>query len=107
MRKKQVLALTMSNQPMSSCWFPEDLLKWKKENDKDLQYNISNVPLAKRAGKDAMKSVNRTQNMDTKVMAISIMNASTSGNAPHGLNNRAEIPFALAYGMDSPKYKAS
>ena len=23
------------------------------------------------------------------------------------LNNRAEIPFALAYGMDSPKYKAS
>ena len=35
---------------------------------------------------EKLKTVNSTQNHKTKVMAISIMNSSTSGNAPHGLN---------------------
>lgn len=52
--------LSMSNQPISSCWFPEDLLQWDPKTDNDLQYNISRIPLAKRAGKEVMKPVNNT-----------------------------------------------
>lgn len=78
--------LVMDNQPESSYWFPEQLLEWEADEDEDLSYNISTVPLAQRVDKGKLKPVNSTQNKDTKVMAISIMNPSTSGNAPHGLN---------------------
>lgn len=78
--------LIMDNQPESPYWFPEQLLKWTPKGDTDLNYNVSTIPLAKRVDKDKLNPVNQTQNKDTKVMAISIMNSSTSGNAPHGLN---------------------
>lgn len=78
--------MVFENQPISSYWFPKDLLQWEAQKDSDLKYNISHIPLQKRAGKDALKTINTTQNKDTKVMAISIMNSSTSGNSPHGLN---------------------
>ena len=77
----------MDNQPESSYWFPEELLEWEPSEDEDLEYNISHVPLASRVDKEILTPVNETQNKDTKVMAISIMNSSTSGNAPHGLNS--------------------
>lgn len=78
--------LVMNNQPESSYWFPEQLLSWNAKEDKDILHNISHVPLAKRVDTENLQTVNETQNKDTKVMAISIMNSSTSGNAPHGLN---------------------
>lgn len=78
--------LVMNNQPESSYWFPEQLLSWNSKEDKDILHNISHVPLAKRVDTENLTTVNETQNKDTKVMAISIMNSSTSGNAPHGLN---------------------
>lgn len=80
------LELVMNNQPESSYWFPQQLLDWNAQEDPDLMHNISHVPLAQRAAKEALTPVNDTQNFDTQVMAISIMNSSTSGNAPHGLN---------------------
>lgn len=78
--------LTMNDQPESSYWFPEQLLEWTPENDPDLAFNVSHVPLAQRVAPENLTAVNGTQNTDTKVMAISIMNSSTSGNSPHGLN---------------------
>lgn len=81
-----VPGMTMDRQPESSYWFPEQLLEWDAKKDPDLIHNISHVPLATRVSKDKLQPVNQTQNKDTKVMAISIMNSSTSGNAPHGLN---------------------
>lgn len=78
--------LTMNNQPQSSYWFPEQLLEWNSEEDPDFAYNVSTVPLAARIDKEKLETVNSTQNKDTQLMAISIMNSSTSGNAPHGLN---------------------
>lgn len=80
------LELTMNGQPESSYWFPAQLLEWNADADEDFIYNVSSVPLAKRADIAGLETVNSTQNKDTKVMAISIMNSSTSGNAPHGLN---------------------
>ena len=96
--------LKMNNQPMASCWFPEELLQWNPKEDPDLSYNISHVPLAKRAKKDVMEPVNDSQNKDTKVMAISIMNASTSGNAPHGLNTAKSNTFSYYQYVDTLVY---
>lgn len=78
--------LTMNRQPESSYWFPAQLLEWNAQEDEDLVFNISHVPLAQRADRQSLTTVNATQNKETNVMAISIMNASTSGNSPHGLN---------------------
>lgn len=78
--------LTMNQQPESSYWFPAQLLEWNAAEDEDFIYNISSEPLAARVDTEKLETVNATQNKDTKVMAISIMNSSTSGNAPHGLN---------------------
>lgn len=80
------LELVMNVQPESSYWFPAELLEWKAQEDEDLAFNISTVPLADRVDREKLKTVNETQNRDTQVMAISIMNASTSGNPPRGLN---------------------
>lgn len=85
--ENEIENVVMNNQPESSYWFPEQLLEWEPETDEDLAYNISHVPLAVRVDKENLTPVNKTQNKDTKVMAISIMNSSTSGNAPHGLNS--------------------
>ncbi len=86
--------LTMNRQPESSYWFPAGLLEWKAEEDEDLRFNVSSVPLAKRADLAELETVNSTQNKDTKVMAISIMNGSTSGNSPHGLNKMNANTFS-------------
>lgn len=82
--------LTMNRQPEASYWFPAQLLEWKAEEDEDLIFNISTEPLAERVDIEELKLVNSTQNRDTRIMAVSIMNGSTSGNAPHGLN-KAEV----------------
>ncbi len=78
--------LTMNRQPESSYWFPAQLLEWDSSKDEDLIFNVSSVPLASRVDIADLEPVNSTQNKDTKVMSISIMNGSTSGNSPHGLN---------------------
>ena len=96
--------LVLGNRPEASYWFPEDLLKWNADKDPDLAYNVSTVPLAKRVDKADLKPVNDTQNTDTKVMAISIMNSSTSGNAPHGLNTANANTFSYWQYVDELVY---
>lgn len=80
------LEMTMNNQPEASYWFPKQLLEWEAKKDPDLEWNKSIVPLAERVDRNKLQAVNETQNKDTNIMAISIMNSSTSGNAPRGLN---------------------
>lgn len=99
--------LVLGNRPEASYWFPEDLLKWNADKDPDLAYNVSTVPLAKRVDKADLKPVNDTQNTDTKVMAISIMNSSTSGNAPHGLNTANANTFSYWQYVDELVYWAA
>lgn len=83
---KSTLEKAMDNQPESSYWFPEDFLAWSFEKDPDAKYNTSVVPLAQRAAKETLPKMNDTQTAETKVVALSIMNSSTSGNAPRGIN---------------------
>lgn len=86
--------LTMARQPEASYWFPAQLLEWNAADDEDLIFNVSTVPLAKRADIASLETVNATQNKDTQIMAISIMNGSTSGNSPHGLNKAETNAFS-------------
>lgn len=76
----------MDNQPESSYWFPEDFLAWDVTKDPDAKYNVSNIPLAKRVDKKELTPSNDIQDKQTKVVALSIMNSSTSGNSPFGIN---------------------
>lgn len=96
--------LIMNNQPESSCWFPKQLLEWEAVEDPDLAFNISTVPLAKRVDRQKLSTVNSTQNKDTNIMAISIMNSSTSGNAPHGLNKVDANTFSYWQYVDTLVY---
>lgn len=96
--------LTMARQPESSYWFPAQLLEWNAAEDEDLIFNVSTVPLAERADIDSLETVNDTQNKDTKLMSISIMNGSTSGNAPHGLNKVNANTFTYWQYVDTLVY---
>ena len=96
--------LTMNRQPESSYWFPAQLLEWEAQEDEDLIFNISTVPLAERVPAEELETVNETQNKDTKVMAVSIMNGSTSGNAPHGLNKMNANTFSYWQYVDTLVY---
>ncbi|MGJ8716241.1 MAG: endo-beta-N-acetylglucosaminidase [Maribacter stanieri] len=42
------------NQPYSSYWFVEELLKWSPENDRDAKFNVSHVGLANRFLNDSI-----------------------------------------------------
>lgn len=86
--------LTMNRQPESSYWFPAGLLEWNADEDEDLMFNVSTVPLKERADLADLDTVNGTQNKDTRTMAVSIMNGSTSGNSPHGLNKMNTNAFS-------------
>lgn len=92
--------VVMNDQPESSYWFPEQLLEWNPDEEKDLAYNVSTVPLAERADREKLQTVNSTQNKDTQVMAINIMNSSTSGNSPHGLNRFKANTFGYLQYVD-------
>lgn len=96
--------IKMENQPISSFWFPKELMEWDAKEDSDLSFNISTVPLAKRVDKDKLNSVNKTQNKDTKVLALSIMNASTSGNPSHGTNKFDSNTFTYWQYIDALVY---
>lgn len=76
----------MDKLPESPYWFPKSLLKWQFAKDPTAKYNVSSVPLAKRVAKAKLPLANKTQSKDMKVVALSIMNSSTSGNAPRGIN---------------------
>lgn len=71
-------------QPEVPYWFPDRLLEWNPDEEEDLLFHVSTVPLAQRVDTARLDTVNATQNKETKVLALSIMNSSTSGNSPHG-----------------------
>lgn len=96
--------LTMTRQPEASYWFPSQLLEWDAGADEDLVFNVSHVPLAERVETEKLETVNATQNKDTKVMAVSIMNGSTSGNSPHGLNKADANTFSYWQYIDTLVY---
>ncbi len=94
----------LSNVPEVPYWFTADLLAWTpNENGTDV-YNVSSIPLAERVDREKLATVNASQNKNVKILAISIMNASTSGNAPHGLNTPNANIFTFWQYVDTLVY---
>ena len=94
----------MDKQPESSYWFPKQLLKWDFDKDPDAKYNVATIPLAKRVKKNLLTPVNKTQDKKMNVVALSIINSSTSGNAPHGINTADVNTFSYWQYIDKLVY---
>ncbi|WP_297517322.1 discoidin domain-containing protein [uncultured Clostridium sp.] len=94
----------MTNNIVSPHWFPEELLKWTPEADKNLNFNKSVVPLADKVEKDKLEVVNETQNKNMDVVAISIMNSSTSGNPSRGSTKFSSNTFSYWQYIDKLVY---
>ena len=98
--------LKMMNMPTAPHWFPNELLEWDPITDENIEFNKSSIALAKRALKDTLEPVNSTQNKDFKVAALSIMNASTSGNPSQGSNKFGANTFSYWQYIDQLVYWA-
>lgn len=96
--------LKMDNMPTAPYWFPNQLLEWDPSTDENIEFNKSVVPLAERSSKDKLESVNSTQNKDFNVVALSIMNSSTSGNPSQGSNKFSANTFSYWQYIDKLVY---
>lgn len=94
----------MLNNPTSNHWFPSELLSWNSEKDPNLKYNKSVIPLADRVDKSKLNTINKTQDKDMKVVAISIMNESTSGNPSRGSTKFSSNTFSYWQYIDKLVY---
>lgn len=92
----------MPNAPVTPAWTPEQILE--ADIKKEALYNKSMIPLKDRVSKDRIYPVNSTQNKDTNLLAISIMNNNTSGNIPHGSNNFNVNTFSYWQYLDKLVY---
>lgn len=96
--------LIMNNQPTAPHWFPSELLNWTPSNDKNINFNKSTIKLANRVNKDKLFPVNDTQSKDKEIVAISIMNSSTSGNPSQGSNKFSSNVFSYWQYIDKMVY---
>lgn len=93
----------MSNAPVMPAWFPDQLLELNLQEYETEIYK-SSIPLLARVSKDRLYSVNEKQNKETGVVALSMMNSSTSGNIPHGTNNFSSNTFSYWQYIDKMVY---
>ena len=70
-----------TGQPFSSYWYPNELLKWSPETDKDAKFNVGSVPLKERTDGEALKD---SQSDDAKVISLAIANKTTSSTPSQG-----------------------
>lgn len=91
-------------QPIASYWFPENLLKWDPKTDPDAPFNKSTVALEQRIDRKELQTSNRNQDKNAKVMAISIMNANTSGNPSQGSSTFETNTFSYWQYVDTLVY---
>lgn len=96
--------LIMNNLATAPHWFPAELLEWTPSSDKHFEYNRSTVALADRVSKDRLETVNATQDKEREVVAISIMNNSTSGNPSQGSNKISSNVFSYWQYVDKMVY---
>ncbi|HOA17695.1 MAG TPA: discoidin domain-containing protein [Fervidobacterium sp.] len=77
--------------PESSYWYPNDLIDWSPNSDPDAIYNVSKIPLQPRI---AGPKLSQYASENVKVVALSIMNSSTSGMPSQGRNDSMKVyPF--------------
>lgn len=91
-------------QPIASYWYPEQLLQWDVNKDVDANYNKSSIPLTQRVEKENLNTINKNQDKNAKLMAISIMNANTSGNPSQGSSKFETNTFSYWQYVDTLVY---
>lgn len=96
--------LIMNNLPTAPYWFPSELLEWTPSSDQHLTLNQSTIELAQRVNKDKLETINQTQDKDREIVAISIMNSSTSGNPSQGGNKFSSNVFSYWQYIDKLVY---
>lgn len=96
--------IVLDVRPEVPYWFPAGILEWNPQEDEELLFHVSTVPLARRVDRKELETVNATQNRDTKLMALSIMNRNTSGNSPHGGNTAEANVFSYWQYVDTLVY---
>ena len=70
-----------TGQPFSSYWYPNELLEWNPQTDKDAKFNRGTVPLQERTNGDELK---KSQSDDAKVISLAIANKTTSSTPSQG-----------------------
>ncbi|MBO3443178.1 discoidin domain-containing protein [Clostridium sp. CCUG 7971] len=70
-----------TGQPFSSYWYPNELLKWNPQTDKDAKFNVGTVPLQERTDGEKLKN---SQSEDAKVISLAIANKTTSSTPSQG-----------------------
>lgn len=95
--------IQMANRAISPYWFPKELLEWNPTKE-EIEILKGTIPLAKRVSSDKLSPVTNTQQKDFEVLAISIMNATTSGNSSHGTNQFDANTFSYWQYIDKLVY---
>ncbi|MFB7813185.1 discoidin domain-containing protein [Paenibacillus chitinolyticus] len=88
-------------QPHSSYWYPEQLLKWSPGADPDAKFNRGSIPLQERFTGD---KVNANASKDPKIVALSALNAGTSGVPSQGSDKFAANTFGYWQYVDKLVY---
>lgn len=70
-----------TGQPFSSYWYPDELLKWSPNIDKDAKFNVGSVELKERTDGEELKE---SQSEDAKVISLAIANKTTSSTPSQG-----------------------
>ncbi len=96
--------LKMSNQPLAPHWFPDELLQWDPITDENNAFHISTQPLVERIDKTKLPLLHEKQNHDTNLVAISMMNTSTSGNPAQGSTSFRANTFSYWQYVDKLVY---
>ncbi len=73
-----------TDQPFASFWFPNELLSWNPDLDPDAPFNRSAIPLQGRFRNPALQVNPHARPNAAQVVALSIMNPSTSNNPSQG-----------------------
>ncbi|MGL4624840.1 MAG: endo-beta-N-acetylglucosaminidase [Culicoidibacterales bacterium] len=96
--------LKMSNQPLAPHWYPDELLEWDPTTAETTAFNVSSQPLIPRVDKAALPLLHDKQNHDTNLVAISMMNTSTSGNPAQGSTSFRSNTFSYWQYVDKLVY---
>ncbi|MGL6056850.1 MAG: endo-beta-N-acetylglucosaminidase [Culicoidibacterales bacterium] len=101
---EEATALKMTNQPLTPHWYPDELLTWNPDADKNTAFHVSSQPLVPRVTKTALPLLHEKQNHDTNLVAISMMNTSTSGNPAQGSTTFRSNTFSYWQYVDKLVY---
>ncbi|RDY29712.1 endo-beta-N-acetylglucosaminidase [Romboutsia weinsteinii] len=87
-----------TGQPFASYWYPNELLNWNPNNDKDAKFNVGTVELQERTDGEELKD---SQDDDAKVISLAIANKTTSSTPSQGKDDFEGYNFSYWQYIDT------